>query len=592
MAALRLNVSQVPELRLPKWAAQNTKTFLPFSKAYKAPLKERLRYVDPTEDDITDALENADPSQLVVLEIQSASFHQVDGQEREEAELHWQLDKRAKQQEQRAQCLQLHKAVKRASRDCPPCTFLSVQVPDSGPEAAALMGWLEVESLPALQFYKGGELLWDVQGMGPWQGKQRAAGKARRAGGHAQLQPSRLERALGEGILFYAGLGSGGARVASLVQDVTTRAELAAFTGVAEHAGAGPSWCAAPEQPVASTSGAGEAGDMQVLFVGLSSATPCVRIFPAVVALARNLAERTARATSAAEAALQQLGAVPEGTRVPAVKFARALPDEHAGLGGKALLQALRVMDVPSFIFYKAGVEVGRYVGSNPADLFGHVMRFLEAPAPERPAPAAAAPDALQPTAAPVALHAPVPMPAHVAAPAAEPPMPVSQPALAHQQAPPAMHEQQPSPLTVGQLAAASSGATAGPGAGGGEDPVAGVPHLDKLGDLQPAVATALRAVAVLRELVLARAAAQAQAAAAQQAQEGVRSHPLQDGDDVSGGGEDEEGVASLRQLVADQASASIPGDGGGSISARSPSPELVLLSTQAGSSSTQRQSS
>lgn len=79
-----------------------------------------------------------------------------------------------------------------------------------------------------------------------------------------------------------------------------------------------------------------------------SMCEPCVHIFPAVLALARNFQDHAA--------------------------FARVQLDETPEL--EALLAgSLGIRDVPTFLFYRNGVAVGRHVGGSRADLIGNILQ-------------------------------------------------------------------------------------------------------------------------------------------------------------------------------------------------------------------------
>jgi thioredoxin-like negative regulator of GroEL len=97
-----------------------------------------------------------------------------------------------------------------------------------------------------------------------------------------------------------------------------------------------------------------------VVDVCLTSAAPCVHIFPAVLALARSFGGYAA--------------------------FARVLGDESAEL--KALMGELGVLEVPTFLFYRAGQPVGRHVGSSRGDLIGKILEQQAAAGIAAPAPA------------------------------------------------------------------------------------------------------------------------------------------------------------------------------------------------------------
>lgn len=87
---------------------------------------------------------------------------------------------------------------------------------------------------------------------------------------------------------------------------------------------------------------------LTVVNISLTSAAPCIHVFPAVLALAKNFMGYAA--------------------------FARLLGDENDDL--KALMRELNVVEVPTFLFYRAGEEVGRHVGSSRGDLIGKILEM------------------------------------------------------------------------------------------------------------------------------------------------------------------------------------------------------------------------
>ena len=59
------------------------------------------------------------------------------------------------------------------------------------------------------------------------------------------------------------------------------------------------------------------------------------------------------------------------------------------GAEGRAAMELLKVKEVPTFLFYRNGKEVGRHVGSSRGDLIGQVMlqqsnAGMPMPAPKR----------------------------------------------------------------------------------------------------------------------------------------------------------------------------------------------------------------
>jgi thioredoxin-like negative regulator of GroEL len=50
--------------------------------------------------------------------------------------------------------------------------------------------------------------------------------------------------------------------------------------------------------------------------------------------------------------------------------------DENAST--QSVLQAFNIMEVPTFLFFKNGKEVGRHVGSSRGDLIGKILQVRE----------------------------------------------------------------------------------------------------------------------------------------------------------------------------------------------------------------------
>ena len=151
---------------------------------------------------------------------------------------------------------------------------------------------------PTIQFYRAGRLLWATEG-----------------------HDSGLQRT-GEAVLYFADQAADGVRASDYVAEIATAPQLAAFLA------------AAGEEQLA------------IVNVSLATATPCLRIFPAVMALARHL----------------------RGV----ASFARLIGD--ASPEAAALTRSLNILEAPTFIIYRGGVEVGRHVGSSRGDLMGQIL--------------------------------------------------------------------------------------------------------------------------------------------------------------------------------------------------------------------------
>jgi hypothetical protein len=254
---------------------------------------------------------------LVVLEVEAEGVCQT-GLE-EEADTNWELDRKLALQP----CLQIKSTLQRTARECPDVIFLSLSADTE--EGSALCSELGIEVLPTIQFWKRGKLLWEHKGV------------------------LSLEQDLGEGVLYFGGAQGAGGRLdaGDLVTELKSRADLDAFVSQQ-----GPSSSASEEQP-------SEERERILSVVDVSSpgATPCIHIFPAVVALARSFKGYA--------------------------RFARLLADEN---DKPELLRELGVVEVPTFIFYRGGKEVARHVGSSRGDLMGRIME-VQAEAGVRPPP-------------------------------------------------------------------------------------------------------------------------------------------------------------------------------------------------------------
>lgn len=233
----------------------------------------------------------------------------------EEAELVWKEDVKAAEAAAKTRCAAIKHTFARTARDCPSVVFLSLDADgEAGAAAAAELG---VEVLPTVQFWKGGTKLWEHRGF------------------------TEMEQDLGEGVLFYGDAAAGGERASQYVTEVADADALAA-------------WAAAlPPR------------ELGVLFVSSTRAAACVHIFPAVLALARNMGGFAS--------------------------FARLVSDGSAE--ASAATAALGVKDVPTFVFYRGGAAVGKHVGAARGDLIGQILAQQAAAgiAPPPPPPRVAA---------------------------------------------------------------------------------------------------------------------------------------------------------------------------------------------------------
>ncbi|CAK0758270.1 hypothetical protein CVIRNUC_002607 [Coccomyxa viridis] len=282
--------------------------------AYERRLKESQKVEERvevifSEEEFRKALDEAE-QKLVVLEVESSNT--CDTGVAEEAEVHWEEDKQAKL----ARCSNLKHTFQRTARDCPDVKFLLLEADtDEGQAACDKLG---VDVLPTVQFWRSKKKLWEHRGI------------------------LHLEQDLGEGVLFYGDSAANGVKASSFVEEISSKAQLENFVQ------------SQPENV------------LTVVNVSSNNATPCVRVFPAVMALAKNFTGYAA--------------------------FARLLYETSQET--QSLANELRVLEVPTFIFYRNGKEVGRHVGSSRGDLIGKILEQqaalgIKPPSPSVPAGAA-----------------------------------------------------------------------------------------------------------------------------------------------------------------------------------------------------------
>ncbi|XP_057974305.1 thioredoxin-like protein CDSP32, chloroplastic [Malania oleifera] len=89
-------------------------------------------------------------------------------------------------------------------------------------------------------------------------------------------------------------------------------------------------------------------GKLIVLDVGLKHCGPCVKVYPTVLKLSRQMADT--------------------------VVFARMNGDENESC--MEVVKKMGVVEVPTFLFIRDGGERGRYVGSGKGELIGEILRY------------------------------------------------------------------------------------------------------------------------------------------------------------------------------------------------------------------------
>ena len=110
---------------------------------------------------------------------------------------------------------------------------------DEGQQACDELG---IDVIPTVQFWKSGAKLWEHKGI------------------------VALENDLGEGVLYFGDTAANNVRASDFVTDIKNRGQL-------------DEWLSKPVE-----------GGLHILDISLMGATPCVHIFPAVLALAKNMA--------------------------------------------------------------------------------------------------------------------------------------------------------------------------------------------------------------------------------------------------------------------------------------------------------------
>ncbi|GMH43587.1 hypothetical protein BSKO_11509 [Bryopsis sp. KO-2023] len=273
----------------------------------KEAYERRLRESQRVEERVVDIYDSEDferevtkaDDNLVVLEIDSVEVCQSGVAE--EPELMWKQDSDLKEKELWSICRDIKHVFQRTARECPDVKFLTLHADtDTG---STLCDTLGVDTIPTIQFYRKGKLLWQHKGAMEWQ------------------------QDLGEGVLFYGDTFGGGKKASAHVLELDTEEDF--------------------DKYIASQ----DKNTLTVVGVSQASAEPCIRIFPAVLALARSL----------------------EGYAT----FARLVTDSIPT--GKEFVKKHKIKEVPTFLFFRGGKEVDRLVSSSRADLIGHILQLQNA---------------------------------------------------------------------------------------------------------------------------------------------------------------------------------------------------------------------
>lgn len=270
-----------------------------------AKVEDRLKEVY-TQRELQQCLDEAG-ERLVVLEVDSDTVCESSLDEPLHGEVQWKVDEPT-QEEMFQPCLKLRSTLQRCARECDDVEFLHLSG-DMSDETRALSASLGVVAFPTLLFYKQGRLVY-----------QQSGSEFSSAG-------------LGEGVLYYGSRFAGGADSQRHVPDVASEAELASL--VRANADAGRLFT--------------------VVACSETLCEPCVRVFPAVLALAKSLGDH--------------------------VGFCRMMPDDAATC---AFYNKRKVENLPTFLFVVPDdadangiVEQRRLVTASRGDLMGNILQVL-----------------------------------------------------------------------------------------------------------------------------------------------------------------------------------------------------------------------
>lgn len=227
----------------------------------------------------------------------------------EEPEIQWKYDNKWLEEPARKLMGSFHEAADLAYQHC-----LFAKLTINSEEARTLADTLEVSCYPSIQFWKQGLLYWEHRGV--YQGEQ----------------------ALAEGLLYYAGCTLKGEAVGQQIHQIYTAEDYFRFIN---------------HQP---------SNVLTLVNVSLMTASPCIRLYPALAALAKSF----------------------QGC----VAMSRVIGDSTSELLD-LMHEDLRVVEAPTCIFYREGREISRLVSSNKADMVGHILMHLSNMGVQPPPPPA-----------------------------------------------------------------------------------------------------------------------------------------------------------------------------------------------------------
>lgn len=215
-------------------------------------------------------------------------------------------------------CVALKSDLARVARECPDLVFLNIDATSGN--GAAMAKELGVTRFPTQQYYKNGQMVWQHVGAG-----------------------AETMQSVGEGVLYFGGVAGGGVNSSDFITEVKGQPDLTDFLDS----------CAMPTvNPAGVLMDVVCEKQLAVLDVSLLNDSPqCMHVYPAVLALAKNTAGAT--------------------------RWARLLGD--SGAEAKALMKSLNITQVPTFVFYADGKEVGRYAGGDRMAIMNKVLEFQAA---------------------------------------------------------------------------------------------------------------------------------------------------------------------------------------------------------------------
>jgi len=201
-------------------------------------------------------------------------------------------------------CVNLKHTLQRCARDCPDVKFLRL-LGDLDAPSRALCEELHVGTVPCIQFYKHGEMMWEINGL-----------------------ENAVEN-LGQGVLYYAGYDAHGKVAAgsdTLIPEISTQAELTKFLQSAGN-------------------------EIAVLDISSEHCEPCVKMFPAVLAMNKNMKGH--------------------------VRFGRSLVDTSEETMN--MWKAQGVTETPTFLFFKNGNLEMKFLPTTRGQLIDKVLQVQRA---------------------------------------------------------------------------------------------------------------------------------------------------------------------------------------------------------------------